>query len=66
MNQPTRKEAVRFCIIEELQREVGPEHMMLWTTHPGLGHEKSMNSLRLFSKQVMPRFINQPALAGTK
>lgn len=52
--------------IEELQREVGLEHMMLWTTHPGLAHEKSMNSLRLFSEQVMPRFTNQPALAGTK
>lgn len=37
-----------------------------WTTHPGLAHEKSMDSLWLFSEEVMPRFTNQPALAGTK
>lgn len=42
--------------IEELQREVGLEHMMLWTTHPGLPHEKAMNSLRLFTEHVKPRF----------
>ncbi|MGA7204157.1 MAG: LLM class flavin-dependent oxidoreductase [Specibacter sp.] len=42
--------------IEELQREVGLEHMMLWTTHPGLDHKKAMRSLELFSEQVKPRF----------
>lgn len=42
--------------IEELQNEVGLEHMMLWTTHPGLSHEKSMRSLELFSEQVKPHF----------
>lgn len=42
--------------IEELQREVGLEHMMLWTTHPGLKHEKAMRSLELFSEKVKPRF----------
>jgi hypothetical protein len=57
---------MRFCIIEELQREAGLEHIMLWTTHPGVAHAKSMNSLRLFSERLMPRFTNQPPLAGTK
>ena len=42
--------------IDELQREVGLEHMMLWTTHPGLDHKKAMRSLELFSEQVKPRF----------
>lgn len=43
--------------IRELQRELGLEHMMLWTTHPGLEHAKAMNSLRLFSQKVMPHFV---------
>ncbi|ALE07240.1 luciferase [Arthrobacter sp. ERGS1:01] len=42
--------------IEELRREVGLEHMMLWTTHPGLDHKKAMRSLELFSEHVKPRF----------
>ena len=29
-------------------------------------HEKSMNSQRLFSDQVMPHFTTQSALSGTK
>jgi hypothetical protein len=57
---------MRFCTNEELQREVGLEHIMLWSTHPGVAHARSMNSLRLFSEQVKPQFIKQPALAGTK
>jgi alkanesulfonate monooxygenase SsuD/methylene tetrahydromethanopterin reductase-like flavin-dependent oxidoreductase (luciferase family) len=42
--------------IQELQREVGLEHMMLWTTHPGLEHHKAMRSLELFSEKVKPHF----------
>jgi hypothetical protein len=57
---------MRFCTNEELQREAGLEQIMLWTTHPGVALARSMNSLRLFSEQVKPRFIKQPALAGTK
>ncbi|WP_411731397.1 LLM class flavin-dependent oxidoreductase [Paeniglutamicibacter sp.] len=43
--------------IKELQSEVGLEHMMLWTTHPGLEHSKAMRSLELFSEKVMPSFV---------
>ncbi len=46
--------------IEELREELGLEHMLLWTTHPGLPHEKAMRSLELFSEQVMPRFAGVP------
>lgn len=42
--------------IAELQREVGLEHMMLWTTHPGMDHGKAMRSLELFATKVMPNF----------
>lgn len=47
--------------IHELQREVGLEHMMLWTTHPGLKHEHAMRSLELFSQEVMPHFTDDAA-----
>ena len=46
--------------IEELREELGLEHMLLWTTHPGLQHEKAMRSLELFSEQVMPQFAGVP------
>ncbi len=42
--------------IRELQSEVNLEHMMLWTTHPGLKHENAMKSLQLFSEKVKPHF----------
>jgi hypothetical protein len=57
---------VRFCIIEEPQRDVEREHMMLLNAHPSLAHDKSLNSRRAFSRQLMPRCTNQPALGGTK
>ncbi|GAB3711340.1 LLM class flavin-dependent oxidoreductase [Nocardiopsis nanhaiensis] len=47
--------------IEELQHEVGLEHMMLWTTHPGLQHGHAMRSLELFSTEVMPHFADTAA-----
>ncbi|SDP61618.1 hypothetical protein SAMN04487914_12074 [Arthrobacter sp. ok909] len=57
---------MRFCIIEEPQRDVEREHMMLLNAHPSLAHDKSLNSRRAFSRQLMPRCTNQPALDGTK
>lgn len=44
--------------IEELRQEVGLEHLMLWTTHPGLKHDHAMRSLELFSTEVMPHFTD--------
>ncbi|WP_344597145.1 LLM class flavin-dependent oxidoreductase [Streptomyces violaceusniger] len=42
--------------IAELRDEVGCEHLLLWTTHPGLPHRNAMRSLELFAEKVMPRF----------
>jgi alkanesulfonate monooxygenase SsuD/methylene tetrahydromethanopterin reductase-like flavin-dependent oxidoreductase (luciferase family) len=42
--------------IEELRSELGLEHLVLWTTHPGLPHDRAMRSLDLFASDVMPRF----------
>ncbi|MFE3598811.1 LLM class flavin-dependent oxidoreductase [Streptomyces sp. NPDC059096] len=42
--------------IAELRDEVGLEHLLLWTTHPGLAHRKAMRSLELFTEKVMPEF----------
>ena len=42
--------------IAELREELNLEHLMLWTTHPGLEHAKAMRSLELFSEKVMPQF----------
>jgi alkanesulfonate monooxygenase SsuD/methylene tetrahydromethanopterin reductase-like flavin-dependent oxidoreductase (luciferase family) len=42
--------------IDELRSEIGLEHLVLWTTHPGLEHGRAMRSLDLFASEVMPRF----------
>lgn len=42
--------------IHELRTELNLEHLLLWTTHPGLEHAKAMRSLELFTEKVMPRF----------
>lgn len=42
--------------IQELKDEVNLDHLMLWTTHPGLKHEHAMKSLNLFGEKVMPNF----------
>lgn len=47
--------------IEELREELNLEHLLLWTTHPGLRHEHAMRSLELFTEKVMPRFAGSGA-----
>lgn len=51
--------------IEQLREELNLEHLLLWTTHPGLPHRKAMRSLELFAEEVMPRFraVGAPAVA---
>lgn len=46
--------------IAELRDELDLRDLFLWTTHPGLDHTKAMNSLELFSREVMPRFADSP------
>lgn len=47
--------------VAELHEELGLEHLLLWTTHPGLPHDRAMRSLELFAEHVMPRFAPEPA-----
>ena len=42
--------------IAELRDELGLEHLLIWTTHPGLPHRSAMRSLELFASDVMPEF----------
>lgn len=42
--------------IAELRETLGLEHLLLWTTHPGLSHDRAMRSLALFAERVMPKF----------
>ncbi len=42
--------------IAELRDELGLEHLVLWTTHPGLDHARAMASLDAFATDVMPEF----------
>ncbi|GLZ15567.1 monooxygenase [Actinomadura sp. NBRC 104425] len=44
--------------IHELRSELNLEHLLLWTTHPGLKHEHAMRSLELFAEKVMPQFTS--------
>ncbi|GAA4861975.1 LLM class flavin-dependent oxidoreductase [Saccharopolyspora rosea] len=46
--------------IQELRDELNLEHLLLWTTHPGLEHRNAMRSLELFAEKVMPQFAGQP------
>jgi alkanesulfonate monooxygenase SsuD/methylene tetrahydromethanopterin reductase-like flavin-dependent oxidoreductase (luciferase family) len=49
--------------IHELRDEINLEHLLLWTTHPGLEHRNAMRSLELFASEVMPLFVAEPAHA---
>ncbi|MEV0401316.1 LLM class flavin-dependent oxidoreductase [Actinoallomurus sp. NPDC050550] len=42
--------------IAELREEINLQHLLLWTTHPGLPHRNAMRSLELFAEKVMPQF----------
>ena len=47
--------------IEQLRDELNLQHLLLWTTHPGLEHRHAMRSLELFTEKVMPRFTGAGA-----
>lgn len=42
--------------IQELKEELNVQHLLLWTNHGSLSHEKIMRSTKLFAEEVMPRF----------
>jgi len=49
--------------IQELRDEINLEHLLLWTTHPGLPHARAMRSLELFTERVMPQFADERVAA---
>jgi len=49
--------------IQELREEINLEHLLLWTTHPGLPHDRAMRSLELFTEHVMPQFADEQVAA---
>jgi alkanesulfonate monooxygenase SsuD/methylene tetrahydromethanopterin reductase-like flavin-dependent oxidoreductase (luciferase family) len=45
--------------IQELQKELNLQELLLWVNHNGLPHDKMMRSLKLFTEEVMPKFSNK-------
>ena len=44
--------------IHELKSELNLQHLAAWSTPPGMPHETSMKSIKLFNEKVMPHFSN--------
>ncbi|MGY9025754.1 MAG: LLM class flavin-dependent oxidoreductase, partial [Candidatus Pelagibacterales bacterium] len=42
--------------IYELKSELNLQHLAAWSTPPGMPHEVSMKSIKLFNEKVMPHF----------
>ncbi len=47
--------------IDELQSELNLQHLQVWSNFPGMDHDVVMKSIRMFSEQVMPRFMKKAA-----
>ncbi|MGN7285856.1 LLM class flavin-dependent oxidoreductase [Shouchella rhizosphaerae] len=52
--------------INELKEELNVQHLLLWVNHNGLSHDKVMNSLRLFTNEVMPNFKEEEMVKYVK
>jgi len=46
--------------IEELKSELNLQNLQVWSNFPGVKHEDSMRSIKLFTEKVMPHFKNKP------
>jgi len=44
--------------IEELRDELNLQNLQVWSNFPGVPHEHVMKSVRMFTEQVMPRFVS--------
>jgi alkanesulfonate monooxygenase SsuD/methylene tetrahydromethanopterin reductase-like flavin-dependent oxidoreductase (luciferase family) len=42
--------------IEELESELNLHNLQVWSNFPGMPHDTVMQSIKLFSKEVLPRF----------
>ena len=47
--------------IEELQSELNLQNLQVWSNFPGTSHEAAMKSIKLFTEDVMPRFMKKAA-----
>jgi alkanesulfonate monooxygenase SsuD/methylene tetrahydromethanopterin reductase-like flavin-dependent oxidoreductase (luciferase family) len=45
--------------IEELQSELNLQYLQVWSSFPGVKHENSMRSIKLFTEKVMPHLKNK-------
>ena len=45
--------------IEELQSELNLQYLQVWSSFPGVKHEHSMRSIKLFTEKVMPHLKNK-------
>jgi len=41
--------------IRELEETLSLQYLLVWSSFPGVSHEKVMRSLRLFNEAVLPR-----------
>ena len=51
--------------IQELQETLNLRYLLVWSSFPGVSHDKVMRSLRLFNEAVLPR-IRPQALHGER
>ena len=42
--------------IHELKSELNLQHLAVWSSPPGMPHELSMKSIKLFNDKVIPHF----------
>jgi hypothetical protein len=45
--------------IEELKSELNLQNLQVWSNFPGVKHEDTMCSIKLFTEKVMPHFKNK-------
>tara|TARA_B100001123_G_scaffold334505_1_gene377753 strand:- start:2007 stop:3179 length:1173 start_codon:yes stop_codon:yes gene_type:complete len=43
--------------IHEMRQKLNLQHLILWSSFPGVEHEAAMASVELFTEQVMPLFV---------
>ena len=45
--------------IEEMQSELNIQNLLVWSNFPGVKHEYCMQSIKLFTENVIPHFKNK-------
>jgi hypothetical protein len=45
--------------IQEMREKLNLRTLLLWSNFPGVPHEAVMDSITLFTEQVIPHFTNQ-------